>query len=272
MSRMVAGARIAGWLGLAALATSACGGLITPTPSPSPAAQASPTSISPIRFQTSAPASTPVPATPTMPPDPTPSPTPAVFPSQPQLPSGWAWRSDEAKTFRMAVPSDFVFVRPADFFKDRPDNLTGYGAVGVFQDPRIADRAVCTPDIRVYDLSKGTVAAKMYGGGNGKGIASYEALVSYATNAQTVDPYPHGQQIVSASPISVHQGYAAMLHVVEPPNDKISTNGYHDVLWAVAPDGVWLIDGSACGDAAWGNLQAIYETMATTFEAPIPAK
>jgi hypothetical protein len=272
MRQALARSHSAGSLLLVAVMIAACGGgSITAAPSstttPQPYGPTSPV-VSPATLT-----STPIPAAPTTVQSLTASATPILgpFPSEPPLPSGWVWRSDEAKTFRIATPSDFVLVKPANFYKNSPTTLTNYGTPAVFQDPRIPDREICTPDVRVFQLSKGTMAPKAYGG-NGKGIDSYEALASYATNAQTVDPYAHGQQIVSASPTPVHEGYGVTLYVVEPPNDRVLGNAYHDALWVVAPDGVWVVDALACGDSAWSNLRSTFDTMESTFEAPIPGK
>ena len=220
----------------------ACG----PTaPSPTPAPTPTPTPVPTVTV-------TPLPTT-------APSPTldAAGFPVRPPLPSDWIDRSDTAKTYVLAVPSDFLSVEPKNAYHSNPDLVTKYGIVGDYQDPRIPDRAYCTPYIVVEDLPMA----------KGISIKSSAELVAWATNDNTTDPIP-GSVVQITTVLNIHQGYAVAIIVVEPPNENVPVNGYHVQMYFAAPDGIWFIGATACGDAAWSNLATAFSVLPNYFEAP----
>jgi hypothetical protein len=176
----------------------------------------------------------------------------------PALPNGWAWYSDPAKTYKIGLPSFFLSISPADAFSGDPTFVAKSGAVGDYQDTRMADRVYCTPGVVVESLPYAKDVT----------VSSFSDLMSWALKDNAANGLAGGT-VQSSTNLSVHQGYAVAIIEVLPANDSTGAAAQRTLdLYYASNTGVWDVNVLTCGDAAWSNLASTLSALPSYFEAP----
>jgi hypothetical protein len=172
------------------------------------------------------------------------------------LPEGWTWRNDPSKTYRIALPPFFAFVSPKDSGVD-PSFSAKFGVKGSYWDTRHLHDKYMTA-ITIQDLPYAKAVA----------INSPSDLLSWAQSDIAVNGSP-GAVIQSTTVATVHLGYAVSITTTAPESTQTGGLVLHvfDVYYA-SPEGIWVVDVAAPGDAAWSDLSAMLPLLPAYFEAP----